>query len=443
MSDGWLWMTAEALGRGIGRGEIDARELTEVYLSAIESHPQGAGIYARVTAERARGEAAAAADRAAAGLRRGPLDGVPLAWKDLFDTAGIATEAGSALLAGRVPDRDAPVVAAARRAGLVCLGKTHMTELAFSGLGVNPVTATPPNINDPDLAPGGSSSGSAAAIAYGLAPAAIGSDTAGSVRIPAAWNDLVGVKTTHGLLSLEGVVPLRPAFDTVGPLARSVADAALLLAALGGPAVDLGGAGVGGASFLVLDDADVLPTRDEPAAAFEAAIAWLEAAGARITRATPPAVAEVLRLWPTVAAPEAYGVWRETIEARPQLMFSRVLDRFRGGRDILAADYVVALRALDATRAAWRAATAAYDAVLLPTTANLPPNLERLLAEADHFTSENLLALRNPGLANLLGLPAVTLPAGTPSCGVMLFGRPMGEAAILRLAAGVERVLAD
>ena len=228
MSDGWLWMTAEALGHGIGRGEIDARELTEVYLAAIESHPQGTGIYARVTAERARAEAAAAADRAAAGLRRGPLDGVPIGWKDLFDTAGIATEAGSALLAGRVPDRDAPVVAAATRAGLVCLGKTHMTELAFSGLGLNPVTATPPNINDPDLAPGGSSSGSAAAVAFGVAAAAIGSDTAGSVRIPAAWNDLVGLKTTHGLLSLDGVVPLRPP-STPSGRCRSVADAALLL----------------------------------------------------------------------------------------------------------------------------------------------------------------------------------------------------------------------
>lgn len=442
MSDGWLWMTAGALGRGIGRGEIDPRELTELYLSAIESHPQGAGIYARVTAERARAEAAAAADRASAGLRRGPLDGVPVAWKDLFDTAGTATEAGSALLAGRTPLRDAHAVAAATRAGLVCLGKTHMTELAFSGLGVNPVTATPPNINDPDLAPGGSSSGSAAAVAFGLAAAAIGSDTAGSIRIPAAWNDLVGLKTTWGLLSLDGVVPLRPAFDTVGPLTRSVADAALLLAALGGPASDLAGAGVGGTSLLVLDDPDVLPTRESPAEAFEAAVAWLAAAGAKITRGTVPAVAEALRLWPTVAAPEAYGVWRDTIEARPELMFARVLDRFRGGRDILAADYVAALRALDGVRADWRVATAAYDAVLLPTTANLPPNVERLLAEAGHFTTENLLALRNPGLANLLGLPSVTLPSGTPSCGLMLFGKPFGEAHLLRIAAGAESVLA-
>ncbi len=442
MADGWLWMTAEALGHGIGRGAIDPRALTEACLAAIEAHPDGARIYARTTPDRARAEAAAAADRAAAGLRRGPLDGVPIAWKDFFDTAGVATEAGSALLAGRVPEHDAPVVAAAARAGLVCLGKTHLTELAFSGLGLNPVTATPPNVNDPALAPGGSSSGSAAAVAFGLAAAAIGSDTAGSVRIPAAWNDLVGLKTTHGLLPLDGVVPLRPAFDTVGPLARTVTDAALLLAALGGPTIDLGGASLGRASLLVLDDPDALPTRDEPAAAFEAAVTRLAAAGARVTRARVPAVAEALRLWPTVAAPEAYGVWRDAIEAQPDLMFDRVRERFRGGRDILAADYVAALRALDGARAAWGAATAAYDAVLLPTTANLPPTVERLYAEPAHFTAENLLALRNPGLANLLGLPAVTLPTGEPSCGLMLFGRPRGEAGLLRVAAAAERALA-
>ena len=185
MSDSWLWMTAADLGRGIAAGAIDPRELAEVYLGAIDGHPQAPAIYARTTPERARTEADAAAGRARAGLRRGPLDGVPVSWKDNFDTAGTATEAGSALLAGRVPERDAAVLATATRAGLVCLGKTHLTELAFSVLGLNPVTATPPNINDPELAPGGSSSGAAASVAFGLAAAAIGSDTAGSVRVPA------------------------------------------------------------------------------------------------------------------------------------------------------------------------------------------------------------------------------------------------------------------
>ena len=230
----WLTMTAADLGRGIGHGEIDAVALTETFLEAIATHEWRDRIYSAVTAGRARAEAAAAAERARAGQRLGPLDGVPVSWKDVYDSAGVATEAGSALLAGRVPDRDARVLADARAAGLVCLGKTHMSELAFSGLGLNPVTATPPCVNDAEAVAGGSSSGAAASVAFGLAAAAIGSDTGGSVRIPAAWNDLVGLKTTAGRLPLDGVLPLAARFDTVGPLARSVSDAALLLSALEG-----------------------------------------------------------------------------------------------------------------------------------------------------------------------------------------------------------------
>src|SRR5690606_31817067 len=196
--------SAADLGRGIGAGGIDPRALTEVYLAAIEAHPAADDIYARTTADRARAEAEAAAERARTGLRRGLLDGVPVSWKDLFDTAGVGTESGTRLLAGRVPEHDAANVTAATRAGLVCLGKTHMTELAFSGLGINPRTATPANINDPELAPGGSSSGAAASVAFGLAAAGIGSDTGGSIRVPAGWNDLVGLQPGHGVLEGAG-----------------------------------------------------------------------------------------------------------------------------------------------------------------------------------------------------------------------------------------------
>jgi len=232
--DAWRWMTAQALGQGIAAGDIDPVDLTETYLTAIDAHPMRDRIYARVTHDRARAEAQAASDRAKAGLRRGPLDGVPVFWKDLFDTAGIATEAGTALMAGRVPTKDGAVLRNATHAGLVCLGKTHLSEIAFSGLGLNPITATSPCVNDEDAVAGGSSSGAAASVAYGLAAVGIGSDTGGSVRIPSAWNDLAGLKTSHGRLSLDGVVPLCLTFDTVGPLCRSVADNALVLAALEG-----------------------------------------------------------------------------------------------------------------------------------------------------------------------------------------------------------------
>ncbi|HET9067615.1 MAG TPA: amidase family protein [Amaricoccus sp.] len=443
MSETWLWMTASELGRGIGSGAIDARELTEVYLAAIDSHPQAPGIYARTTPGRARAEAAAAATRAEAGLRRGPLDGVPVSWKDLFDSAGTPTEAGSALLRDRTPDRDAAVLAAATRAGLVCLGKTHLSELAFSGLGINPVTATSPNINDPELAPGGSSSGAAASVAFGLAAAGIGSDTGGSVRVPAAWNDLVGLKTTHGLLSLAGSVPLCPRFDTVGPLCRSVEDAALLLAALGGePPADLAGATLEGRRLAILDTSALGPTRTGPLTAFEAAVGRLAAAGARIEPFAFADLAPMLGLAPCIFAAEAYGVWREAIEARPELMFAPIRERFRAGANFSAPDYVAAWRSLDAIRERWAAAAAAFDAVLLPTTPNLAPSVERCLAEPDHYAEENLLTLRNTRIGNMLGLAALTLPSGSPGCGLMAMAPPGDEQHLLRLGTATERALA-
>lgn len=442
MSDEWLWASAGDLGRGIASGAIDARELTEVYLAAIDSHPDTTAIYARTTPERARAEAAAAADRARSGLRRGPLDGVPISWKDLIDTAGTGTEAGSALLRGRVPDTDATVFATATRAGLVCLGKTHMTELAFSGLGVNPITATPPNINDPELAPGGSSSGAAASVAFGLAAAAIGSDTGGSVRVPAAWNDLVGLKTSHGCLPLDGTVPLASSFDTIGPLCRNVEDAGLLLAALSGrPAPDLAGAPIAGLRLHVLADPVLDPTRAVPAEAFEDAVARIAAAGAVITRGPLVPLAPAFALAGVLFTGEAYAIWRDAIEADPELMFPPIRERFRAGAAFSAVDFVSAWRAVDAMRVEWAIAAAAYDAVLLPTAPLLPPNVDELLADPDFFVAENLLALRNTRVANLMGLAGLTLPTAMPACGLSALAPAGGEAKLLRVGVALERAL--
>ncbi|MDP4033238.1 MAG: amidase family protein [Pseudorhodobacter sp.] len=438
----WRWMTAGDLGRGIGAGNVDPVELTEVFLEAIAAHPDARRIYARTTPERARSMAAAAAGRARAGTRFGLLDGVPLSWKDLYDAAGVECEAGSALLKGRVPQRDAEVLANATAQGLVCLGKTHMSELAFSGLGLNPVTATPPCVNDPQAVPGGSSSGAAASLAFGLAAAAIGSDTGGSVRIPAAWNDLVGLKTTHGRLSLRGVVPLCERFDTVGPLARSVEDCALLLAALeGGRAADLGGASLGGARLLVLETLALDDLRDAPARGFEAAVARLAAAGARVERGPVPEVAEAMGLAGVLFAPEAYGIWGATIEAAPQLMFAPILERFRAGAAVSAADYVAGWRRLHELRQIWARKTAAHDAVIVPTSAILPPDARRLMADQNYYAAENLLALRNTRIGNLFGLCVLTLPTGQPSCGISLMAGPGQEERLLRLGVAAEQAL--
>ena len=442
MSGKWLWTSAADLGRGIAAGKIHPVELTEAFLDAIAAHPDAPRIYARTTPRRARSMAVAAAGRARSSTRIGILDGVPISWKDLFDAAGAVCEAGSALLRGRVSQTDAEVLHSATMQGLVCLGKTHMTELAFSGLGVNPMTATPPNINDPKAAPGGSSSGAATSVAFGLAPAAIGSDTGGSVRVPAAWNDLVGLKTTSGRLSLRGVVPLCERFDTVGPLARTVEDCALLLAAMeGGRAPDLAGARIAGARLMVLDTIAMEDLRPGPAAGFEGAIARLDRAGAQITHRPVPEVREVMSLAGTLFTPEAYGIWGDTIEAAPHLMYPPILERFRAGSTVAAHAYVAGWRRLEVLRKLWADQTAAFDAVILPTSAISPPDVQRLTEDPAYFAAENLLALRNTRIGNLFGLCVLTLPTGHPSCGISLMAPPHQEERLLRLGAAVERAL--
>ncbi|KAF0676538.1 amidase [Profundibacterium mesophilum] len=445
----WRWMTAARLGDGIAAGEIDPVALTETFLEAIDGHPRSRQIYARVTPERARQEAAAAAGRARAGQRRSRLDGVPVSWKDLFDTAGTVTEAGSALLKGRVPDEDAQVLRNATEAGLVCLGKTNMSELAFSGLGLNPVMGTPVCVHDPRAVAGGSSSGAAASVAFGLAAAAIGSDTAGSVRVPAAWNDLVGLRPGHGALSLRGAVPLCPRFDTVGPLARTVEDAALVYTALGArlpqgcadlPQAASGEGALDGCRFVIPERALEALSRGAEAA-FDAACARLRDAGARIEPQALPEVSEALELATTLFAPEAYGIWRETIEANPDAMFDQILLRFRGGAGIGAADYVAAWHRMDALRVMYRERTAAFDGALLPTVPILPPLIERLTEDSDYYGWANLMTLRNTRIGSLLDLAGVTVPAGHPSCGLLLQMPGGCEPALLGTAARIEAIL--
>lgn len=442
MSD-WTEMSAAELGQGIGKGEVDPVALAQAFLDKIAAHPLGARIYARVTPERALAEAEAARDRAAAGQRRSPLDGVPVSWKDLFDTAGVATEAGSKLLEGRVPAADAPVLQTATAMGLVCLGKTHMSELAFSGLGLNPVTATPPSINDPEAVAGGSSSGAATSVAFGLAAAAIGSDTGGSVRIPSCWNDLVGLKTTSGRISLDGVVPLAAGFDTVGPLCRTVGDAALTLAALEGrEAPDLRGASLTGKRFarlttIVLDD-----LRPEPARAHAEALDRLAAAGAVIVDLDVPEIGIPMADAGILYTTEAWAEWGEAIDADPEVMFPPIRERFEAGRQFSGADYLRAWERMMAARDAYYAASAGFDAVLCPTAANLPPKIDKLMEQGAYYVTENLLTLRNTRVGNVMGTCTLTLPTGVPSCGLSVMCPPMQEDRLLRLGAAVERALA-
>lgn len=440
----WLKATASDLGRAIGAGDIDPVELTEAYLDAIASHAFSDRIYTVATKERALSEATAAANRARAGSRIGLLDGVPISWKDLFDSAGVATEAGSDLLSGRIPDRDAQVLDVATQSGSVCLGKTHMSELAFSGLGLNPIKETPPCVNDFDAVSGGSSSGAATSVAFGLAPMAIGSDTGGSVRIPAAWNDLVGLKTTAGRVSARGVVPLCARFDTVGPLCRSVEDAARALALLEGtkPA-DLDGASPEGIRLGVLRVAVDDTVDDDIAKGFDLALTRLNSKGASVQDAVFAGFEQAMSLSPVLFSSEAYGTWAEIIEKSPEKMFPEILDRFRSGADVLAKDFVAGWQKLHQIRESWHAAMAGFDAIVLPTTPMLPPNSARLLTDHEYYVQQNVMALRNTRVANLLGLSALTLPTSVASSGFMLMGKPFGEEALLRMGVAVEKVLLE
>ncbi len=444
MSEEWLYQSASELGRGIGKGEIDPTRLTEVYLDAINLHPLRDRIYSAVTAERARAEASAAAERAQTGNRLGLLDGVPISWKDLFDSAGTSTEAGSAYLKGRVPSHDARVLENATKAGMVCLGKTHMSELAFSGLGFNPVTATPPCVNDEEAVSGGSSSGAATSVAFGLAAIGIGSDTGGSVRIPSAWNDLVGLKTTHGLLSLEGVVPLCETFDTVGPLCRTVEDAARILAVMSGDsAADLSHASLNGRRFLIPDTAALDDLREEPRRGFETAVEVIKQGGGIVEHKAIPEIAEALDLSACLFTVDAYAQWQDVIEADPDLMFNEILERFRAGAGFSGLDYVKGWMQLQKLRQAYLEKTAGYDAVIVPTSPIMPPNIERLAIDHDYYVTENLLALRNTRIGNLMGLTAISLPTFVPSTGIMLLSAPFSERHLLRFAAAVETVMRD
>ncbi|HIM72174.1 MAG TPA: amidase, partial [Alphaproteobacteria bacterium] len=316
MKDEWHDLTATELGKSIARGEIGPVELTQHFLVRIKTQDTDCRVYLRTTEERALAEAEAAEVRVKQGTLRSPLDGVPISWKDLYDTAGIATEGGTPLLAGRVPEHDAVVLARATRAGLICLGKTNTVQFALGGIGTNPYTGTPPNavMKDVPRAPGGSSCGAAVSVAAGMAAAGIGSDTGGSVRIPAAWNSLVGFKTSVGALPVQGVLPLSPSFDTVGPLTHSVADAAALFAIMGArPSVDLAGTSTARLRLLVAesfvwDHAE--PNIEEP---IRDVIAQLHEAGAIIDYSPVPEFEEitaVVKRHGGVVLAEAYTCWK-------------------------------------------------------------------------------------------------------------------------------------
>ena len=331
--------SAAAIGRLIAKGGLDPVEVAEFFLDRIERDRANPS-FILVTRERALKEAAASRKRHREGRPAGPLDGVPVAWKDLVDMAGERTTAGSALFAESPPkEKDAPIVANLSAAGLVALGKTNLSEFAFSALGLNPHFGTPRNPRDaatPRIA-GGSSSGSAVAVAAGLAPCAIGSDTGGSIRAPASFCGIVGFKTSEGRIDKRGVFPLSRTLDTIGPLARTVEDCVLIDMALrgqsGAPVRPLD---LNGVEFVVPDKTGIDDLDAAVAANLEAAMKRLAAAGAKVMSRPAPLIGAMRALTAqhgSLVAIEAYAEHRAILEsADAQRMDRRVVRRAMGGR---------------------------------------------------------------------------------------------------------------
>lgn len=422
---------------------------TQQALAAIEAAgDEGRRIFTRVYADAALQAAQAADARAAQGICLGPLDGRIVSIKDLFDVAGEPTTAGSALLRNAPAAlQDATIVRRLRAAGAVVIGKTNMTEFAFSGIGINPHYGTPGNARDVTRIPGGSSSGAGVSVARGMAEIAIGSDTGGSIRIPSALNGITGFKPTQARVPRTGAYPLSFTLDTVGPLAGSVLDCAQADAVLSGTEwVPLPARSAAGLRLGI--PRGVLFTQTESAVeqAFEAVLSALSTGGARVRDMaldrwlSAPAQ---LQEQGTITAAEAAHIHRAALAQAPDALDPLVLARIRRGETIPAAHYVGLLQARAALLPELDAELEDVDALVLPTVPFVAPPIEALRDEAA-FVQANLLVLRNPSVFNFYDLPALSLPIAQPPgalpVGLMVVGRRGRDRELLAIGAALQQL---
>lgn len=443
--------TLASLADDLASGRTRSLTLVRDALERIEA-PDGEGRLAFIKVHR---EAALAAAEAmdtlrAAGLTPSPFAGIPISVKDLFDLAGEPTPAGSAVLADAAPaERDAPAIARLRRAGFVVMGRTNMSEFAFSGLGLNPHHGTPASPYDRATRriPGGSSSGAAVSVADGMAAAGIGSDTGGSCRIPAALCGITGYKPTAASVPLDGAFPLSQSLDSIGPLARSVACCRALHEIMSGAALPKQAIGLAGLRIVVpqtvaLDGLDATVAAD-----FARALTTLSKAGAQIAELPFARFAEVARINAKggFAAAESYAHHRALIAAKGEGYDPRVRLRILRGANQDCADYIELLRARAAFVAALREEVSAFDVLALPTVPTIAPTIAECDADDEAFTRLNLLMLRNPTLINMMDGCAISLPmhrAGEAPTGLMLARAGGEDAALFAIAAAAEAALA-
>ncbi len=441
------------------RRELTAEQAVVVALARIaDPRDQGRVAFLEVFGEQALGEARAWDGRRAQGLPLPPLAGIPFSVKDNFDVRGSTTRAASPVLDGMPPAiADAPFLSRIRALGAVLVGRTNMTAFAYSGLGLNPHHGTPrsPFGRDAGLIAGGSTSGGAVSVAEGMVSFAIGSDTSGSCRIPAACCGLVGYRPSKTRHSIDGIVPLAPTFDVPGLITRDVAGMGILLAAMGGrtgsdsvddvPGHDAAASGVAGRRFLVPTDEQLTETDPDIQRRFTAVLSALRSAGATIefgpfffdTIATSVVPSEVL-------PHEALWLHGPLLAARRDRYDPRIAMRLDQAKLISAATYRERIEELHALRGASDRLLKGYDAVLLPTLPIVPPTIDQVQDVAE-YTRLNSLIIRNTAVANHLDLPALALPMGLVSearlpASLQVIGRRDGDEALLAIATALELI---
>ena len=449
MSDIHHALTIEQFGRGLRAGTHTAVDVTETCLRRIEAEQGRLNAFICVMADDARRQAANADRDLAADLDHGPLHGVPVSIKDLVDVQGVPTTAGSRIREGHIAGSDAPIVTHLRQAGAVLLGKTNLHEVAYGTTSEESAFGPVRNPHGLTRSPGGSSGGSAVSLAAGMALGSIGSDTGGSIRVPASACGTVGLKPTYGEVSAEGVFPLARSLDHVGPLARTVTDAWLVYRAMLGstvwpelaprPVSDLR-LGLPRGYFCDLLD-------DEVRTRFDEAIAALRLAGARVDEVDIPHAPVTPAVYLHIHASEATACHLATLDAVPERYSPTIRLRLEMGRYIQAGDYIRAMNAREVLRNEVDAAIGDYDGLVLPT---LPIPAPPVGAESVSIGGEQVLVralmLRLTQLFNLTGHPAVSMPCGRTSqglpCGLQLVGRRRETEALLRVAIACEAQVA-
>jgi len=452
-ADQLVQLTIAEAARSFQAGELSPTELTRGCLERIEALDPKLNAFVTLLPETAVAEAAEAERRLGQGRRLGPLDGIPFAIKDLYETKGIRTTAGSKILADYVPREDATCVRRLREQGVVLLGKLNMHEWAFGGTNVISHFGPTHNPWALDRITGGSSGGPGAALAASLCLGSLGSDTGGSIRMPASMCGVVGFKPTFGRVSKYGVVPLSDSLDHAGPMTRSVEDTALVLQAIAGPdpndpatedvpvpdylaalSGEVRGLRVG------VPDKDVLSGLDkEVEVSFRAAVRTLEGLGASLVDVEVPSLQRADAIWLAIAGPEAAAFHRRNLEERPQDFSEQVRLRLQVGLQMRAVDYLRGLEGQQQLRAEMEEQYARMDVLVTPTTAFTATRIEDELSAS----GREIYIHRFTCPFNLTGQPAISLPCGFDSqglpVGLQIVGRPFDEETVLRVAHAYEQ----